>query len=121
MLTTTVGGWVSSKIGWDLVILLQTGSRISVRAENTSLKLGERCHVLFNHTTGEVVKLFAYDELVPDQKAVEPPEKEQPPTGTDNPTLDMQREVLGEQGFEEFWTQEPTALVHGERYSMGWE
>jgi len=71
MMLHSQGGVVSTKIGRDLTILLTTGVKIKLRVKTTSLRLGDRVHVVYNHETGKVKEVLAEGTVRSDPNAIE--------------------------------------------------
>ena len=71
MILHSQGGVVSTKIGRDLTILLNTGAKVRLRVKKTSLRLGDKVHVAFNHETGEVKDITVEGSARPDAKTKE--------------------------------------------------
>ena len=65
------GGMVSTKIGKDLTILLDTGVTIKLKIKNTSLRLGDRVHVSYNHETSIIKEIIAEGATYTTPKAIE--------------------------------------------------
>ena len=82
MMTHSMGGMVSTKIGRDLTILLTTGVKLKIRVKHTSLRLGDKVHVVYDHSTGKIREVIA--EGSPD---LDPNAKESLPW-KDNPDPD---------------------------------
>lgn len=71
MITHSQSGIVSTKIGRDLTILLTTGVKVKLRVKTTSLRLGDKVHVVFNHETGKVKEVLAEGSIRSDPDATE--------------------------------------------------
>ncbi len=71
MILHSQGGTVSTKIGRDLTILLNTGVKIKLRVKTTNLRLGDCVHVVFNHETGEIKEVLAEGTTRCDPDAIE--------------------------------------------------
>jgi len=71
MITHSQGGVVSTKIGRDLTILLNTGVKVKLRFKKTSLRLGDRVHVAYNHETGKVKEVLAEGTVRSNPNAIE--------------------------------------------------
>jgi hypothetical protein len=67
----SLGGVVETKLGNDLTILLTTGVSLQLRVKHTSLVLGQRVHIVFNHETGKVKEVLAVGASYPDPTASE--------------------------------------------------
>jgi hypothetical protein len=71
MITHSMSGMVSTKIGRDLTILLTTGVKVKLRVKTTSLRLGDKVHVIYNHETGKVKEVLAEGEAMANPNAIE--------------------------------------------------
>ncbi len=71
MIVHSIGGVISTKLGKDLTILLTTGSKVKVHVKTTSLRLGQRVQVCFNHETSEVRSIVAEGSCCSDPDAIE--------------------------------------------------
>lgn len=84
MMLHSQGGTVSTKIGRDLTILLNTGVKIKLRVVKTSLRLGDRVHVVYNHETGKVKEVLAEGTVRCNPDAIEVLPWENHPFPNDN-------------------------------------
>ncbi len=84
MMLHSLGGIVSTKIGRDLTILLNTGVKVKLRVKSTSLRLADKVHVVYNHETGKVKEVLAEGTTLPYPNAIEvlPWEDNPPPEDT---------------------------------------
>lgn len=62
MLSKTEAGVVVAIDGDHLTILLQTGNKREICVTYTTLKLGDRCSVAFDNSTGNIVNVYGYEE-----------------------------------------------------------
>lgn len=42
--------------------MLNTNNKVTVRIKHSTLKLGSKCHVAFDNSTGDITKVLDYDE-----------------------------------------------------------
>lgn len=89
MISKSVAGVVSSKIGRHFTILLKNGNKIKLKTKTSSLELGDRCHVAFNSETGTVVELLGYNETPTNMSAIEPMEIMEVPHLEDGGHIDL--------------------------------
>jgi len=71
MITHSIGGVVFSKIGKTITILLTTRVKIKLKIKRTSLKLGDKVHVVYNNETGRVKEVLAEGTVLTNPKAIE--------------------------------------------------
>lgn len=88
MITHSIAGVISSKIGRYLTILLNSGNKIKIKIKRTSLELGDKCHVTFNHETGKISELLGYEETPTDINSIEIKPLKEHLDLEDNPYLD---------------------------------
>ena len=86
------GGMVSTKIGKDLTILLNTGVTIKLKIKNTCLRLGDKVHVVYNHETGKVKEILTEGTTYATPKAIEVLPWEDPPFPEDSFIEDLEME-----------------------------
>ncbi len=100
MLTHSLSGVVAHKLGGRLTILLTGRSKVKVTVTKTSLELGDKCHVIYNNETGEIIKIMADDEALIDPDAVEQLPSRPPITLEEETSLlDSERECSRLQEF----------------------
>jgi hypothetical protein len=105
MLSSTESGVVLAVKGEHLTILLKAGNKLQVHVKKTKLKLGEKCSVAFDNTTGKPIEIYGADDHtiagIPDK-----PEEE----STTNAELNLLGETEPECSREpegcEVWSEE---------------
>lgn len=102
MLTNTIGGVVSYRLGGKLSILLNTGMKVRLDLPKSTLELGDECQVAFNHETGKVAQVYAANTTIPDESKEMPPTKPEVPNFEDCPTFKDLGSVLGDRGLMEY-------------------
>lgn len=98
MIVHSLGGTVSTKIGRDLTILLNTGVKVKLRVVTTSLRLGDRVHVVYNHETGKIKEVLAEGTPSCDPDAIETLPWENHPFPDDNYVGDLEMGVFSGTG-----------------------
>ena len=107
MLSRTEAGVVVAKEGGCVTILLKPGNRIKAHVKNTTLKLGDKCHVAFNNASGKITKVLDHDEHSIDI-TMTPTEVGAFPTAEECELLakDEERECSRSQKFEDWESAE---------------
>lgn len=78
MLSRSETGVVVAIRGHRYTIRLTKGNKVITETRRVPFKLGDKCHVCFDNSTGKVTNVLLYDE--PSDILEPPPEHEEPPS-----------------------------------------